>query len=336
MKKIYLFFMVLFTTVLMFGQNRTADVIQTNNPTNDHPEMRSDVAGTTSTTPVMQSLSGKATCTYTGSLTAADNTNNKRLLRDGTPSTCAAPKTYPGDFAANIYYETFTIPNNTGAAQCVTITPSVPEEIYVHFTAYLGSFDPTNLGTNYLGDSGSSSAGGTNQGFEVTIPAGQTMVIVANTNFDGDVMTGEYTIEVTGLNCLTSNCVKDFTIPATNPTMPNRLFRDGTASVCGTPKAYPGNIAAIVNYATVNIKNNTGAEQCININGVITDPALGGGIHLSAYNNTFDPNNLGTNFAGDSGLSVTTTTGGFGVTVPNNGVIVLVMNTNYEGDVLTG
>jgi hypothetical protein len=44
--------------------------------------------------------------------------------------------------------------------------------------SYLNSFNPANLGQNYLGDPGSSFTGTAN--WSVSIPAGQTMVLVVS------------------------------------------------------------------------------------------------------------------------------------------------------------
>ncbi|KMQ71055.1 T9SS type A sorting domain-containing protein [Chryseobacterium koreense] len=338
MKKFYLLLMLMIFGTFIFGQHKTSDVLQTNNQGNSSPELRNDVPGKPIAAPVLQSFSGKAICTYTGSLTAADSQMANRLFRDGVPSACGTNKAFPGNLTGPVYYETFTIPNNTGASQCVTITPNVPEATYVHFSAYLGTFDPANLATNFRGDSGTSSNNAETQAFSIDVPAGQNLIIVANTNASGAVMTGEYTIQVSGLNCLALNCVANVPVKPTQPTMANRLFRDGTPSVCGTSKAFPGIIAQTVNYNTPKITNNTGISQCITITGAV-DPADAGntgGLHITAYNGTFNPANLATNYMADSGTSATSgIPQGLGVTVPAGGVVVLVVSTNFTAEIFT-
>lgn len=334
MKKFYLFVMSLLFSTLLFGQQRTSDV-QANSQATQSSAKKADVPTTISSNSTYQNLDGKATCVFTGRITATDPLMSKRLFRDATPSTCAVPKSFPGDFTASVNYDTFSIVNDTGSAKCVTIALTVNDGVYIHASAYKGSFNPANLATNYLGDSGSSNTAGETYPFEVTVPAGETLVIVLNTNFPGDVLANDYSLAVSGLNCPPASCVFTTTVTTSHPSMTKRLFRDATPSVCGTPKAFPGDFVQNVNYVTKTIKNNTGTTQCISVSAKTADGAVEAGIHLSAYNNTFVPTNLETNYLGDSGLSATTVAQGFGVTVPNNGTIVLVMNTNAEGNNLT-
>lgn len=118
---------------------------------------------------------------------ATSLTQTGRLTRDGVPSTCAAPKAYPGGFNPGSTYRRATsgpLYNNTASTVCaqVTATASAGCDINVFFTAYLGSFVPGNLATNYLADTGSS-FGIPPSGpltFEVLVPANSSIVVNAN------------------------------------------------------------------------------------------------------------------------------------------------------------
>src|SRR5437868_3507600 len=93
-------------------------------------------------------------CTVTGSIDAGDATQTDRMFRDGVPSTCAVPKTCPGPFGDGLqhHYDSYTYTNTTGTTQCVTVDPTTEcvGTNYTFVVAYLGSFDPTNICTNYL------------------------------------------------------------------------------------------------------------------------------------------------------------------------------------------
>lgn len=116
----------------------------------------------------------------TGSIAAGDTTQANRLTRDGNPSSCAAPKTFPGTTAvATIRYDTYSFTNTSGTAACIKV--SVAADFAVHSAAYLNSYDPANQGTNYLGDLGISYAGNNQPAsYFINVPAGATYVIVVN------------------------------------------------------------------------------------------------------------------------------------------------------------
>lgn len=329
MKK-FILGMLMAVSAFTFAQQRSADVTVTGS--NPNLSLMADVPLTQVPTHALQSLYGRATCSYNGSLTAASSTMASRLFRDAIPSTCAAPKVYPGNFAATVYYQTHTISNNTGAEQCVTITPDVPGENPIHFTAYQGSFDPTNLATNYLADSGSSSLSGTNVGFEVKIPAGQNLVIVANTNTAGQ--TGDYTIQVTGLNCGggTPSCGIISTLTSADPTLATRLFRNGI--IPGDCSAnYPAPTtsgAGPFYYKTHTFSNNTGSPQCVTITCELENSDAN--VQYIVYKDSFNPANLVQNYLGDpsSSSGATTTVPSISLTVPTGNFIIVVFTVNVS------
>jgi hypothetical protein len=113
-----------------------------------------------------------------------------------------------------------------------------------------------------------------------------------------------------------------------NNTQLGRIFRDGVASVC-PGKAYPGgfNPATPYYYETYAYDNTDSGAACVTIN---FDPNCGANpcatnAHASAYMNSYDPLNQGTNFLGDVGSSVTQP---FSFDVPGNTTMVIaVTNT---------
>src|SRR3954468_10916558 len=117
------------------------------------------------------------------SLASGDLTEPARLFRADPASTCAVPHPFPGPSGTGpFFYDTYSFPNTTGSAQCVTVTidTACQGTSFVHASAYMNSFDPNNLGTNYLADIGASPDGVTPKTFSFNLPAGQTAVVVVN------------------------------------------------------------------------------------------------------------------------------------------------------------
>ncbi|MEP6821737.1 MAG: dockerin type I domain-containing protein [Chthoniobacterales bacterium] len=119
------------------------------------------------------------------SLTTSDLTQNDRLGRNGIPSTCAGKAAPAGGFAGTKYYKTFTFTNDGGAPACFTvnITAALGGAGDIESAAYLNVYDPANIGTNYLGDTGISGLGTTvgNASYSFTVPANSNFVVVVNT-----------------------------------------------------------------------------------------------------------------------------------------------------------
>ncbi len=156
----------------------------------------------TATVSVTPALPGASVQTVTGTLDVGDATiAGGRLYRDGVPSTCATPKAYPGTSGAGpYYYDTYNFTNTTGTSQCVSVTYSSPGSGNAFVTAYNGSFNSANLGTNYIADGGSSSVGpaGATVTFSFNLANGATVVLVVNEAVTSEVCTG-YSLSVTGL-----------------------------------------------------------------------------------------------------------------------------------------
>lgn len=152
---------------------------------------------------------GCSTTTVNGSITGSDSTAVSRLGRNALASSCSLIKACPGaidtTFTANttrfFHLHTFT---NGPTAACATITttascssatnPIIP-------VAYLGSFNPSNLCTNYLGDPGGSPA--PTNSFQVNVPANGTLVVCVQEVNHGQGGCSGYTVSVSGLICNT-------------------------------------------------------------------------------------------------------------------------------------
>ena len=124
---------------------------------------------------------GPVPTTYT--FTGTESTEAQRLFRNGTPSTYAAPKAFPGTVAEADRFQTFTFTNTLAVNTPFTVTVTAPDN-NAFYSVYDSSFDPTNLALNYLGDGGMS--GPTT--FSILATPHENLVLVLNTV--GGVNTG--------------------------------------------------------------------------------------------------------------------------------------------------
>ena len=120
--------------------------------------------------------------------TAVTGAQVNRLTRDGRASTANLPKTCPGVSAANIpRFDRYTFTTCASGAATTTITvtlttpcPTAAGGTELFSAAYLGSFVPSNVCTNYLADAGSSPAAGGMTTFTFNVAAGATFVVLVS------------------------------------------------------------------------------------------------------------------------------------------------------------
>src|SRR5207302_9224131 len=157
--------------------------------------------GTPSPTPTATATpTGSPSCTpivVTGSIDSGDPLEQGRLTRRGIPQTCPATTSCAIFEAVQHHYDSYTFTNTTGASQCVDIDTNTActGTNFIFTAAYLGSFDPTNICNNWIGDAGSSP--NPDQAFQVEVPDGQTLVVVVNEVFCAVCLA--YTVTITGL-----------------------------------------------------------------------------------------------------------------------------------------
>jgi hypothetical protein len=136
-------------------------------------------------------------------------------------------------------YETYTFTNTAGAPRCYTVTINAelggPGDI--ESVAYDQVYDPANIDTNYLGDSGISGLGTTvaQASYSFTVPAGHNFVIVVNGT--GDNFSSPFSGTVSGFVDNTAGPGDCATIPPPTPT-PTPTATP-TATPTPTPTATP-------------------------------------------------------------------------------------------------
>src|SRR5262249_46710828 len=102
-----------------------------------------------------------------------------------------------GDGLAHLY-DSYAFTSTSGSTQCVTIDTNTACAGFraIFAAAYLGSFDPNNICTNWIGDAGSSPD--PDQAFQVEVPAGETLLVVVS-NVTANTRCPDYTVTITGL-----------------------------------------------------------------------------------------------------------------------------------------
>jgi hypothetical protein len=106
---------------------------------------------------------------------------------------------------------------------------------------------------------------------------------------------------------------------ATGPQV-NRINRNGVISACGTPKAFPGAITGSHTFDSYTFT----ACQSFCLNPGLNAGAAGINLFESLYTPSYTPTSIGTNYAGDAGLS--TNIQSFGVEVSASTSYTIVVN----------
>src|SRR5947208_2215824 len=152
-----------------------------------------------------------------------------RPLRPWAPSTAPDPTNGWASAGETVH----VLITNTGSAACVTIhTNTACNADHAIFTsAYLGSFDPNNLCTNWVGDSGFPPD--PDQAFHVEVPGGQTLVVVVNEEHHAGCP--GYTLTITGL------------CPGITP----------TPTPTASPSCTPGGFSVLIAYADGEVQPDT-------------------------------------------------------------------------------
>jgi hypothetical protein len=167
--------------------------------------------------------------------TTATGTQLTRIFRDGNPSVCGTPKTFPGTFTTNNHlFDSYTF--TACRAMCLNVGLTSTNGIDLFESAYSPTYDPTNLGTNYAGDAGLS---GSPQAFGISTTASTQYTIVVN-DVSGSGTKSAYSLQIPAcaLNCSVNHPpiakVHDVTVigPATGV---NASIDNGSSDPDGDP-----------------------------------------------------------------------------------------------------
>jgi hypothetical protein len=101
-------------------------------------------------------------------------------------------------------FDAYTFNNPESATACVTVSFTMTGcnlGQALQFSARLGSFDPANPCTNYIGDGGAGFSGEADGSFSFNVPAGQNFVVVVNENDPAGATGCAYSLTISGLSC---------------------------------------------------------------------------------------------------------------------------------------
>jgi hypothetical protein len=151
----------------------------------------------------LSSIPAQAAIITSGTLTldASDTTQTGRLLRDGNPSVWGIAKAVP-PLTNTTGQRAFEIVSfNTGAFDQISWSFQLTSEFGNIFSVVYSTFNPTNIQSGYLGDSGDSSSAGTKpprvqEGGQIDVGNNQSIALVFHAvNANSDYGTVSYTVE---------------------------------------------------------------------------------------------------------------------------------------------
>jgi hypothetical protein len=152
-------------------------------------------------TPTPTATTSPTPIEITGSIDNSDPTQVDRLNRSGISGCCGTAFTTCQIFgdAQLRHYDAYTFTNTTGSTQCVTVdvNTACSGSNFIFTAAYLGTFDPNNICTNWIADEGSSP--GPTAPFSFIIDNGQTVVLVVS-EVNAGAGCPSYTMTVSGLD----------------------------------------------------------------------------------------------------------------------------------------
>jgi hypothetical protein len=155
------------------------------------------------------------------------------------------------------------------------------------------------------------------------IPCGTLVDFVLTVNFSGgQTRVLPFSVQ-TGMLTVTNTLGNTPTLPAsvtfTTGAQTNRLNRNGVVSACGTAKSFPGTISGSHTFDGYTFQ----ACQAICLEPQLDAGAAGANLFGALYSPSFDPTNIGTNYAGDSGASTNKQTFGVDIAASTNYTVVV-------------
>ena len=202
------------------------------------------------------------------------------------------------------------------ATGITTLTTSTPK-VYI-----------TQPGTSAYADMPTGSSGGNNLSpftftLESDFPCGQTVDFTLTVDYTGGPQRALNFTVPTGYLSITN------TLGTTPPSLPgittatgaqtNRINRNGVISACGTPKAFPGAITGSHTFDSYTFT----ACQSFCMQTVLSAGTAGVNLFESAYTPSYTPTSIGTDYAGDAGLSTNIQSFGINTTTATPYTIVV-------------
>jgi autotransporter-associated beta strand protein len=133
----------------------------------------------------------------TNAVTAGDPVQSGQCLGNAVAASFGAPKAWPGTVAGGFHYVVYLFTNTSPAAAAVTVELQSASNLMA--VAYLYNFNPALVSSNYLGDAGSGTRGGSTT-FSCDVAAGALFQVVVS-EVVANAGTQPFTLQLAGLPC---------------------------------------------------------------------------------------------------------------------------------------
>ncbi len=195
-------------------------------------------APTATATPSPSPTACPGSISVTDSIANTDPTQTGRLGLSDPKSSCAVPKAVPAlSDTLTRHYKSYNYTNTSSSAICVTVqvTQNCGDNA-VQSVAYLNSFNPASIQTNYLADGGAS---GHNFSYSFTLPASQSAVVVM-LEVSPNLGCAGYNLSINGCPPVPPTSTPTTTPTATNTSTPsNTPTATNTSTPTNTPTPAP-------------------------------------------------------------------------------------------------
>jgi mRNA-degrading endonuclease RelE of RelBE toxin-antitoxin system len=257
--------------------------------------------------------------------TAATGLQTSRMNFTFPISACGTTKANPGAAVSALTrrYDAYSFTNTSAAPICVTVNLAHSSSVLMYVDAYIPTFVPATVATNFAGDNGGSatSGAGTTQLFSFTVPANQTFTVVVSESNSGGAPNTPYNLRVTGLPAaaVPANVAPVNTVPGAQS-----VLEDGALVFDGSNPISIADTDAGNNPVEVTLAATSGVVSLNGINGLSFTSGDGAGDATMTFTGSISDINSALN-----GLS-------YGPAADFNGPASLNITTSDKGNTGTG
>ncbi|HVG33238.1 MAG TPA: putative Ig domain-containing protein, partial [Pyrinomonadaceae bacterium] len=281
-----------------------------------------------------------------GATSATTGTQISRMNFTFPISGCGATKVSPGAAVSALArrYDAYTFTNSSASPICVTVNLTHSSNALLYVAAYIPSFVPATVATNWAADNGGSSTqgAGTTQLFSFNVPASTTFTVVVSesNNAVAPQPTFPYNLRVTGLPAaaVPANVAPVNTVPGAQS-----MLEDGALVFNGSNPISIADTDAGNNPVEVTLAATNGVVSLSGITGLSFTSGDGAGDATMTFTGSIADINSAlnglsygpaANFNGPASLNVTTNDkGNTGTGVAGNDTDAVTINVTPVNDV---